>query len=113
MMPTVHADPIVPVPPATTLDYDQSFALMNDSEFRGRVQVACLAYAQEISLEPTDTPAHNTRLKWAQSVYTSPVLVAGQVTPPTVLDPGVQTAGSDTTDQALQAAVQAVVNALI
>lgn len=108
---TVQQAEIVPTPPAETLDYDQSYALMSDAGFRGRVQVACLDFAQSITLEPTDSPAHNTRLKWAQSVYQSPPMVAAQVTPPVVMNPNVQQAGSAVTDDALQAAVQAVVDA--
>lgn len=104
---------IVPIPPATTLDYEQSFALMSDTDFKGRVQVACLAYAQYILLEPTGTVGHNARVRWAQSVYQSPLMVATQVTPPTVMNPNVQQAGSEVTDQNLSAAVQAVVDAAL
>lgn len=110
MMPAT-TDPIVPIPPATVLDYDQSYALMSDGNFRGRVQVACLSYAQYITLEPSGAPAHNTRMRWAQSVFQNPPMVASQVTPPTVMNPNVQEAGSDVTDASLQAAVQAVVDA--
>lgn len=104
------ADPIVPIPPATTLDYNQSYALMNNFDFRGRVQVACLSYAQYITLEPSNAPAHNTRLRWANSVFQNPNQVANQTTPPVVMNPNVQQAGSAVTDESLQAAVQAVVD---
>lgn len=104
---------IVPIPPAGTLNYDQSFALMSDADFRGRVQVACLAYAQAITLQDPNTPAHNTLLKWANSVYQSPPMVATQITPPTVMNPNVQIAGSEIDDNNLQAAVQAVVNQIL
>lgn len=113
MTPGTQPDPIVPIPPATTLDYNQSYALMNDMSFRGRVQVACLAFAQAITLEEPDFPAHNTRLRWANNVFQSPQAVANQVTPPTVMNPNVQMAGSEITDDGLQAAVQAVVNELL
>lgn len=109
MMPSQQVD-IVPIPPAETLSYNQSYQLMNDMGFRGRVQVACLAYAQSIILEPTDAPAHNTRLRWAQTVYQNPSAVAGNITPPVVMNPNVQLAGSDISDDGLLAVVQAVVN---
>lgn len=100
---------IVPIPPATTLNYTQSFTLMNDPDFIGRVQVACLAYAQTILLEPANAPAHNTLLRWATTVFAGPNVVAMQVTPAVTLNPNVQQAGSAITDDDLQAAVQAVV----
>ena len=104
--------PIVPEP-GGTLTFEQSFELMSDPMFRGRVQVACLAYAQYITLEPTGAPAHNTRLRWAASVYQNPGFIAAQTTPPTVMNPNVQQAGSDVTDLDLQAAVQAVVDEML
>ena len=113
MMPGMKAVDIVPTPPATTLTHDQSAQLMNDATFRGRVKVSCLGYAQYISLEATNTPAHNSRFKWAQTVFANPDLVAGQITPPTVLNPNVQQAGSVITDADLDAAVQAVVDAVM
>lgn len=113
MMPGVRSDPIVPIPPAQTLTYDQSFTLMNDSDFRGRVQVACLTYAQVIISEGPTTAAHNTRLRWAQTVYQNPMQVAAQTTPPTVMNVNVQLAGSAIDDPSLQAAVQYVVNSTL
>lgn len=113
MMPGTQTDPIVPIPPATTLSYNQSYALMSDGNFRGRVQVACLAFAQAITLEGPDYPAHNTRLRWANSVFVNPSGVASQITPPTVMNPNVQQGGSAISDDDLQAAVQAVVNELM
>ena len=110
MFPAQQPADIIPIPPATTLDYDQSYALMSDSAFRGRVQVACLSYAQYITLEASNAPAHNTRLRWANSVFQGPAMVAAQTTPPTVMNPNVQQAGSAVTDENLQAAVQAVVD---
>lgn len=105
--------PIVPTPPATTLSYEQSAALMQDFTFQGRVKVACLAYAQTITLEPTGSTAHNTRMRWAQSVYQNPMQVAQQITPPVVLNPNVQQNGSDITDDNLQGVVQVVVDNLM
>lgn len=101
---------IVPDPGAGTLTYDQSYALMNDPSFRGRVQVACLTFAGVITSEDSNAVvAHNTRLRWAQSVYANPNQLAMQTTPPVVMNINIQTTGSDVTDAALQAAVQYVV----
>lgn len=97
--------------PGATLTFDQSYALMNDANFRGRVQVACITYAQVITGEGSTVPAHNTRLRWAQSVFQGPAIVAAQITPPTVMNINVQLAGSAIDDPSLQAAVQYVVDA--
>jgi hypothetical protein len=43
----------------------------------------------------------------------NPDAIAGQIQPPTVMDPAVQTAGSAVTDIALQAAVEGVVNKIL
>jgi hypothetical protein len=114
MIPSTLPTDIDIVPePGGTLTFEQSFALMSEASFRGRVQVACLAYAQYITLEPTGAPAHNSRLRWAASVYQNPVFVSGQVTPPTVMNPNVQQDGSAISDASLQAAVQAVVDEML
>lgn len=104
---------IVPEPGNDTLTYEQSAALMSDTTFRGRVKVACLSYATYIDNEPTGTPAHNARLRWAAGCFQNPDAVANTVASPTVMDPAVQTAGSAVTDVALQAAVQGVVDNIL
>jgi hypothetical protein len=86
---------------------------MNDADFRNRVKVACLSYASYIQSEPPDTAAHNTRIKWAQQCVLQPDFTAGQVAPPAVMDPQVQTDGPDISDVALQEAVETTVNKLI
>lgn len=95
------------------MTYEESAALMADLEFRGRVKVSCLKYADSIMIEAPSVPAHNARYKWAQLAFMQPDLVAMQVQPPTVMDPGVQTAGAAVTDVALQGAVEAVVGKMI
>jgi hypothetical protein len=95
------------------MTYDESAALMTDIEFRGRVKVACLKFADSILNEATGTPAHNTRVKWAQQTTVAPDLVASQVQPPVVMDSAVQTAGSAITDAALQGSVEAVVQKML
>lgn len=49
------------------LSYSESANLMTDQSFRGRVKVACLTFANYISNEANDVPAHNVRLKWAST----------------------------------------------
>jgi hypothetical protein len=95
------------------MTYDESALLMTNLEFRGRVKVASLKYADSITLEANTVPAHNTRLRWAQQCFTQPDMVAGQIQPPVVMDPAVQLAGSDITDAALQGAVEGVVNKML
>lgn len=95
------------------MDYTESAALMQDLAFRGRVKVACLKFADSILIEAASVPAHNSRYKWAQQTMVQPDLAAMQVQPPTVMDPGVQTAGAAVTDVALQGAVEAVVGKMI
>jgi|SRR5215831_314232 len=113
MMPAPKSDPIVPVPPATTLTYEQSSLLTQDFTFRGRVKIACLKLSDYIMNEPSSQPAHNTRLRWAQLCFSSPDQTATQVQNPVVMDGAVQSAGSDVTDTALQGAVEGVVNKMM
>ena len=102
-------EPIVPIPPATTLSYEQSAALMNNSIFRGRVKVACLKFANSILDEATSVTGHTSRVKWATATFGYPDQAAQQAQPPTVMDAAVQDAGSDITDDALQASVEVTV----
>jgi len=95
------------------LTYEQSSDLMGDMIFRGRVKVACLKYAGFIVLEAPSTPAHSTRIKWAQMTMTSPEAAAAQVTPTVALDPAVQADGAAITDVALQSAVENAVNKML
>lgn len=97
------------------LTYQESATLMGDFDFRGRIKVACLKFADSIIGELPSTPAHNSRYKWAQQAMQAPEATAQQVQPPTVMDSAVQTAGVDAngksliTDAALQGSVEAVV----
>jgi hypothetical protein len=95
------------------LTYTESSNLMIDIEFRGRIKVACLTFADYISGEEPSVAAHNTRLKWAQSVFASPDAVAAGIQPTVVMDPSVQAAGSAITDADLQAAVETTVNKIL
>lgn len=95
------------------MTYEESAALMTDLDFRGRVKVAALKYADSIMGEPTDTPAHNTRLRWAAQCEQQPDMTAMQLQPPTVMDAAVQLAGAGIADAALQGSVEAVVNKML
>lgn len=95
------------------LTYTQSADLMNDLAFRGRVKVACLKYADFITLEAASVPAHSTRIKWAQQTMLMPDGAAGTVTPTVVMDPAVQTNGAAITDSALQSAVENSINKML
>lgn len=95
------------------LTYEQSAELMSDAIFIGRIKVACLKYADFISLEAASVPAHSSRIKWAQQTFAMPDTSAAAVTPATVMDPAVQTDGSAITDTALQSAVENSVNKML
>ena len=95
------------------MTYVESATLMNDIEFRGRIKVSCLKYADYIHNEGPGTAGHTSRLRWAQSVYQNPEGTATQIQPPVVMDTAVQGAGAAITDEALQNAVENVVNRMI
>lgn len=95
------------------MTYEESSALMSDNAFRGRVKVAALKYADSIMNEANTVPAHNTRLRWAVNTDQQPDVVAMQLQPPVVMDPAVQAAGADITDEALQGSVETIVNKLL
>ncbi len=95
------------------MTYTESAALMNDLDFRGRIKVASLKYADSIIGEPQSTPAHNTRLRWATQAFQQPDMTAAQLQPPVVMDAAVQEAGAAITDAALQGSVEAVVNKML
>lgn len=95
------------------MTYAESNALMSDMEFRGRVKVAVLKYADSIMREEPTVSGHNTRVRWAQETMQQPDQVAGKVQPPTVMDAAVQAAGAEITDAALQGSVEAVVNKML
>lgn len=91
------------------MTYEESSQLMNDPVFKGRVKVAALKYADSITIEPTSTPAHSSRYRWAQACFANPDFTAQQLQPPVVMDAAVQTAGAAVEDAALQGAVETVV----
>lgn len=95
------------------MTYTESALLMTNIDFRGRVKVACLKYADSIIGEPTGTAAHNTRLRWAAQTLQQPDMVAAQTQPPTVMDAAVQAEGPEISDEALQGSVETVVNKMM
>jgi hypothetical protein len=95
------------------MTYDESAALMIDLEFRGRIKVAILKYADSIVGEANNVPAHNTRLRWAATAMQQPDQTAMQLQPPVVMDSAVQADGKDITDVALQGSVEATVNKML
>jgi hypothetical protein len=95
------------------MTYIESAALMNDFEFRGRIKVAALKYADAIFIESEATPAHNTRQRWATATFQNPEQAAITLHSPVVMDPAVQTAGKDVDDLGLQGAVEGVINKML
>src|SRR5262245_18680716 len=95
------------------LTYEDTAALMKDMDFRARISVACIHYADYIVAEAVSTPAHNTRYKWAQNTLIAPDVAAALVTPTVCNDAAVQQDGKNVTDAALQSATEAAVNKLL
>jgi hypothetical protein len=93
--------------------YEETFALMNDATFRGRVLVACTKFASYIADELPSVPAHPTRYKWSQTTLVSPEASMSRVIPTVVWDGSVQADGAAIDDAALQGAVESAVAKLI
>jgi hypothetical protein len=95
------------------LTYEETFGLMRDQAFRGRVTVACAKFASYIADEAPTVPAHPTRYKWSMATLVNPESATAQVIPTVVWDASVQADGAAVTDQALQGAVETAVAKLI
>jgi hypothetical protein len=95
------------------LTYEDTFALMSDAVFRGRVNIACVNFARYITDEAANVPAHSTRVRWAQNTLINPEVAVNQVIPTVVTDGAVQTDGAAITDPDLQSAVETAVNKLL
>jgi hypothetical protein len=95
------------------MTYEESSALMNDFQFRGRIKVAALKYADYIMNEANNVQGHNSRENWARRTWQMPEQVATELHPPVVMDANVQSAGAAIDDAALQTAVESVVNKIV
>jgi hypothetical protein len=92
------------------MTYSESADLMIDLVFRGRIKVAITKFATYIFTEDPVTQGHNARYRWGQQTVQNPDAAAGSLQPLVVMDPQVQTDGAAISDEALQAAVEAIVN---
>ena len=95
------------------MTYDESAALMQDFQFRGRIKVACLTFAAYIFNEAASVAGHSSRLRWAQQTFMNPDQSATQAHAPVVMDAAIQAAGAAVDDPALQTAVENVVNKML
>lgn len=96
------------------MTYEETFELTKDAAFRGRVSTALVHYANFITDEAASTPAHSTRIKWAQQTLVGPEASVIRVIATVCNDAAVQEApGAAITDAALQTAVETSVNKLI
>lgn len=95
------------------LTYEETYELMKDMVFRGRVGVGCTKFAAYITDEQPNVPAHPTRYKWAQSTLVNPEAAVAQVMPTVVWDVSVQADGAAIADETLQSAVEVAVQKLI
>jgi hypothetical protein len=90
----------------------ESAALMNDMEFRGRIKVASVRYADSLTIQAVAASSHTSLLRWAAQVFQSPDTVAGTLQPMVVMDGAVQAEGAAIDDEGLQLAVETTVNKL-
>ena len=95
------------------LTYEESAALIDNMVFRSRTKIACLHYATYITDEPANTPAHSTRIKWAQQTLIAPDVAVMNIMPTLVMDDQVQLDGVAITDAALQLATERSINKLL
>jgi len=96
------------------MTYEETFNLTKDQVFRGRVSVACVHFANYIVDEPSTTPAHSTRIKWAQNTLIAPDVAVQNCIATVVNDDKVQEAGgAAVTDPDLQMAVETSINKLL
>jgi hypothetical protein len=95
------------------LDYAATAALMVNNAFRDRIKVACLKYATYIFDETASTPAHSTRIRWAQQTTAVPDATVTTITPTVCMDAKVQEDGDAITDAELQTSVETSVNKLL
>ena len=91
------------------LTYDESNTLRQNQTLRGRVQTACLKFADSILGEDASVPAHNARMRWANECNQMPDQVTMKVVPWAVNDAQVQTDGANITDAALQVSVETAI----
>lgn len=92
------------------LTSEESANLMNDFDFRGKIKVSALRYADYILNEAPSTQGHTARIRWATSTFQNPEQASMLLHPPVVMDPAIQQSGKDATDQEIQSAVEGVVN---
>jgi len=71
-----------------------------------------LHYASYINGEPADTPAHNTRMRWARETLADPFIAVSKIMPALAMDAKVQEFGGAITDPDLQSAIETTVNNL-
>jgi hypothetical protein len=95
------------------LDYAGSATLIDNTAFRSRVKIACLSFAHYIIDEPSNTAAHNTRVRWAHNTLAMPDTAVMNVTPTVVMDDKVQAQGETISDADLQVAVEEALDKLL
>lgn len=89
---------------------EESAALIQNPQLRGRIKVACLNYASRVLSSSGNS---NALIRWAQQVYLSPDAAALSAQPATVMEPGVQSQGADIDDGGLQFSVENAINKIL
>ena len=88
----------------------ESAALMLDPQFRGRVKVAAMKYADALLLQ---SGLSVSRTQWAQRTMQQPDQTAQQLVSGVVINVNVQNAGADVSDPDLTATVQVVADRMM
>ena len=89
-----------------SLSYQQSSDLMKNTDFIGRIKVACMHYSK-----------YRGKGAWATLVVQSPDVAAANILPIVIMDDSIQNSsagdGSDVPDATLQTAVETAVNNML
>lgn len=96
------------------MDYLSIYGAANDQAFQSRCKVAMWLAAQDISVEPEDTPDTTTRKEWARRVLQDVVTIKPHVLAMQVLrNPQIAASPASAPDGDLQFQVNSVINSII
>jgi hypothetical protein len=96
------------------MDYLGIYGMANDAAFQSRCRVAMWCAAQDISVEPEDTPDTTTRKEWAKRVLQDVVTIKPHVLAMQVLrNPVIAADPTSAPDDAIQFQVNAAISSII
>jgi hypothetical protein len=94
------------------MTFEESAQLMTNPQFRGRIKVACLKYADYIVTSNLPGTSMTMR-RWADNTFQNPDNSAQLAQAAVVMDAAVQSTGPDIADQQLQTAVETVIKKMV